>query len=179
MNNKTRTGYTPKRAFPKESRSRIKKLKNRCRYYLVVWLVNSTMMFSLQPLLILAILAPKWAAVHADNVTAVYVYPTAALGATLNSENGYKIDWTLNPNCPQPAVDHLRFNCTKGSLDSNLATTVAALKIVPPEAPPITDDTENEIPTNSWIWSLVMHRSPALMVTVRFALLLSLVPKQT
>ena len=129
----------------------------------------ATMMFFLKPILIFAILAPNLAAVAADNVTVDFVYPTEGLEATLMSEHGYKINWTLNPNCPQPEVEFLSFNCTKGSLDANLATTVAAIKVVPPKAA-LTDETmvqENKIPTNSWIWSMVEEKSPALMVSVR------------
>ena len=129
------------------------------------------MMFFLKPILIFAILAPNLADVAANNVTVDFVYPTEGLEATLMFEHGYKINWILNPNCPQPEVKFLSFNCTKGSLDTNLATTVAAIKVVPPEAA-LTDETmvqENKIPTNSWIWSMVAEKSPALMVSVRLS----------
>ena len=133
-------------------------------------------MITFKPILILGILAPFWASVGAENVTDIFHHPTEGLTASpLMSEQEHKIDWELNPKCPLPEVNETRLglNCTPGTLASNLATTVAAMKIVAPEAPPsaLTNETteqDDKILTNSWVWSMVNGSSPALMVSVRY-----------
>jgi len=124
------------------------------------------MMFFLKTISIFAILAPICSAVAAVNVTDDYDYPTDGLAETLTtlmSENGYKINWSLNPNCWD---DTVRINCSQG----NLATTVAAIKVVPTEgsATALSNETmvQDKIPTNSWIWSMMKKKSPALMVSM-------------
>ena len=133
-------------------------------------------MITIKAILIFGILVPFWATVGAENVTDVFNHPTEGLAASpLMSEQEHKIDWKLNPGCPLPMVDETRLglNCTPGTLPSNLATTVAAIKIVAPKAPPSaltneTTDQDDKILTNSWVWSMVNGSSPALMVSVRY-----------
>ena len=132
-------------------------------------------MITFTPILIFGILVPFWATVRAENVTDVFNHPTEGLAASpLMSKQEHKIDWKLNPGCPLPMVDETRLglNCTPGTLPSNLATTVAAIKIVTPNAPSGTPtneriDQDDKILTNSWVWSMVNGSSPALMVSVR------------